>query len=303
MRMTGRNYAIYDVFTGTALAGNQLAVVFDCDGLETPRMQAIAREFNISETVFILPPGNPANEALARIFLPVRELPFAGHPTVGAAVALAEKRYGKGKHAFIVEEIVGDIACRTVIGEDAGRAEFDLPRLPQPVVLELARKEVAAALGVDPGVIGFDRHVISAWSAGVPYVSVPVKTIDAVRRAAVNADKWLNLILLPGDIPAAAYVYCRGGDFPGSHFHTRMFAPWDGIAEDPATGSAAAAFAGALMAFEELREGASAFRLEQGVEMGRPSFIDLTLTMTGGALSKVSIGGEAVRIAEGRLFA
>jgi trans-2,3-dihydro-3-hydroxyanthranilate isomerase len=301
--MQGRQYAVCDVFTSDALAGNQLGIVFDCEGLDTARMQAIAHEFNLSETVFILPPDNPAHQAKVRIFLPVRELPFAGHPTVGAAVALAEMRYGKGKHAFIIEEIVGDIACRSVIGEGAGRAEFDLPRLPQLVEMPLAAEEMAAALGIDPGEIGFDRHVISAWSSGVPYVSVPVKAIDAVRRAAVNAGKWLSLVKLPGDIPAAPYIYCRGGDFPGSHFHTRMFAPWDGIAEDPATGSAAAAFAGALTAFEELREGASAFRLEQGVEMGRPSFIDLTLTMTGGALSKVSIGGEAVRVAEGRLFA
>ena len=301
--MTGRNYAIYDVFTGTALAGNQLGVVFDCEGLDTAQMQAIAREFNLSETVFILPPDNPAHAANVRIFLPVRELPFAGHPTVGAAVALAEKRYGKGEHSFLLEEKVGEIACRSLIGEGPGMAEFDLPRLPQPVEMEIASEKIAAALGIDPGEFGFDRHVISAWTSGVPYVTVPVRSIEAVRASAVNAEKWLSLIKLPGDIPAAPYIYCRGGDFPGSHFHARMFAPWDGIAEDPATGSAAAAFAGALTAFEGLGEGVSAFRLEQGVEMGRPSFIDLTLTATSGALSKVSIGGQAVKTAEGRLFA
>jgi trans-2,3-dihydro-3-hydroxyanthranilate isomerase len=301
--MPGRHYAIYDVFTGKPLAGNQLGVVFDCDGLDTARMQAIAREFNLSETVFILPPESPLHEARVRIFLPVRELPFAGHPTVGAAVALAEKRHGKGKHAFILEEKVGDIACRTTIGEGAGRAEFDLPKLPQPVEMELAQEQMAAALGIDLVEVGFDRHVISAWSAGVPYVTVPLKSIDAVRRSAVNAEKWLSLIKLPGDIPAAPYIYYRGGDFHGSHFHTRMFAPWDGIAEDPATGSAAAAFAGALTAFQGLGEGVSAFRLEQGVEMGRPSFIDMTLTLVASALTKVSIGGQAVKVAEGRLFA
>jgi trans-2,3-dihydro-3-hydroxyanthranilate isomerase len=301
--MTGRNYAIYDVFTGTALAGNQLGVVLDSEGLDTARMQAVAREFNLSETLFILPPENTAHLAKVRIFLPVRELPFAGHPTVGAAVALAEMRLGKGSHSFCLEEKIGDIACRVAIGDGPGRAEFDLPRLPQPVVMEVAPGEMAAALGIDPGDIGFDRHVISAWSAGVPYVTFPVKSIEAVRRAAVKAEKWLSLIKLPGDIPAAPYIYCRGGDFPGSHFHTRMFAPWDGIAEDPATGSAAAAFSGALMAFEGISGGASVFRLEQGVEMGRTSFIDLTLSIADGALSKVSIGGHAVKIAEGRLFA
>ena len=300
--MQGRHYAVYDVFTSTPLAGNQLAVVFDCEGLDTARMQVIAREFNLSETVFILPPEHPEHEAQLRIFVPNRELPFAGHPTVGAAVALAEKRLGKGSHSFVLEEKVGEISCRTLIGDGAGRAEFDLPKLPQLVEMELAPQEMAAALGIEPDEIGFDRHVIAAWSAGVPYVTVPVKTIDAVRRSTVNAEKWLGLIKLPGDIPAAPYIYCRDGDFPGSHFHTRMFAPWDGIAEDPATGSAAAAFAGALTAFEGLGGGASAFRLEQGVEMGRPSFIDLTLRATGDALERVSIGGHAVKAAEGRLF-
>ena len=301
--MQGRSYAVYDVFTSEPLAGNQLAVVFDCEGLDTARMQAIAREFNLSETVFILPPDKSEHAARVRIFLPVRELPFAGHPTVGAAVALAEKRLGKGRHAFVLEERVGDISCRAELGEGPGRAEFDLPRLPLPVELDLDWKEAAAALGIDIAEIGFDRHQVSVWTAGVPYVAVPVKSIRAVRQAAVNADKWLNLIKLPGGIPAAPYIYCRGGDFPGSHFHTRMFAPWDGIAEDPATGSAAAAFAGALMAFEGLGQGASMFRLEQGVEMGRASFIDLTLTCASGALSLVSIGGNAVKVAEGRLFA
>ena len=301
--MPGRHYAIYDVFTAAALAGNQLGVVFECDGLDTARMQAIAREFNLSETVFILPPGNPAHAANVRIFLPVRELPFAGHPTVGAAVALAEMRYGKGRHAFVLEEKVGKIACRTEIGDGAGKAEFDLPRPPQPVEMEVAAEKAAAALGIDPGDIGFDRHVICVWSAGVPYVTVPVRNIEAVRRSIVNAEKWLALTSLPGGEPAAPYIYCRGGDFPGSQFHTRMYAPWDGIAEDPATGSAAAALAGALMAFEGLGEGASAFRLEQGVEMGRPSFIELTLGTAAGALTSVSIGGQAVKTAEGRLFA
>ena len=254
--------------------GNQLAVVFDCDGLDTARMQAIAREFNLSETVFILPPDNSEHAARVRIFLPVRELPFAGHPTVGAAVALAEKRLGKGRHALVLEEKVGDISCRAEIGDGPGRAEFDLPRLPQKVELELKWQEAAAALGIDRAEIGFDRHQVSVWTAGVPYVAVPVKSIRAVRQAAVNAEKWLSLIKLPGDIPAAPYIYCRGGDFPGSHFHTRMFAPWDGIAEDPATGSAAAAFAGALMAFEGLAQDASRFGLNRAWRWaGRPSLI------------------------------
>jgi trans-2,3-dihydro-3-hydroxyanthranilate isomerase len=301
--MQGRQYAVYDVFTSVPLAGNQLAVVFDCGGLDTARMQAIAREFNLSETVFILPPENPKHEARVRIFVPNRELPFAGHPTIGAAVAIAELRKGNAGHALVLEELVGDISCRAETGGGAGRAEFDLPRLPERIDYALAPDRIAAALGMAPQDIGFGGHRVCAWTAGVPYVTVPVNRIEAVRHAAVNAEAWLDMIRLPGNIPAAPYVYCRGGDNPGIHFHTRMFAPWDGIAEDPATGSAAAALARALMEFEKPAGGKSSYVIEQGVEMGRPSFIELTMTFLAGALERVSIGGQAVKIAEGRLFA
>ena len=299
--MSGRNYAVYDVFTNEALAGNQLAVVFDTDGLDTARMLAIAREFNLSETVFVLRPDHPAHAARVRIFVPARELPFAGHPTVGSAVAIAALRYGKGQHAFVLEEIVGDIQCR--VDSDAGRAEFDLPRLPHRIEYELAPDLIAAALGIAADDVGFGSHRLSVWTAGVPYVTVPVKRIEAIRHAAINAQAWLDLVQLPGAIPAAPYIYCKGGDVSGSGFHTRMFAPWDGIKEDPATGSAAAALAGAVMAFEHLGEGTTKYVVEQGIEMGRPSFIELSLSLTAGALTNVAIGGQAIKVAEGKLFA
>jgi trans-2,3-dihydro-3-hydroxyanthranilate isomerase len=124
-----------------------------------------------------------------------------------------------------------------------------------------------------------------------------------VRHAVINADAWLDLIRLPGNIPAAPYLYCAGGEIAGSDWHARMFAPWDGISEDPATGSAAAALAGALTAFEKPVDGKTAYVIEQGVEMGRPSFIALMLSVSSSALDRVSIGGAAVKIAEGRLFA
>jgi trans-2,3-dihydro-3-hydroxyanthranilate isomerase len=301
--MQGRHYAVYDVFTSEVLAGNQLAVVFECDALDTARMLAIAREFNLSETVFILPPDNVAHEARVRIFVPTRELPFAGHPTVGAAVALAALRKGEGDHAFVLEELVGDISCRAVIGGGAGRAEFDLPRLPERIDYELAPDRVAAALGIAAEDIGFSGHLVSAFTAGVPYVTVPVSRIEAVRHAVINAGAWLDLIRFPGNVPAAPYIYCAGGEGVGTHFHARMFAPWDGIAEDPATGSAAAALAGALTAFEKPLDGKTGYVIEQGVEMGRPSCIELTLCVSSGALDQVSIGGYAVKTAEGRLFA
>jgi trans-2,3-dihydro-3-hydroxyanthranilate isomerase len=301
--MQGRRYAIYDVFTSQALAGNQLAVVFDCEGLDTARMQAIAREFNLSETTFILPPVDGAHEARVRIFVPVRELPFAGHPTVGSAVAIAELRHGVGKQAFMLEEQVGNIPCRVEVSENGGRAEFDLPRLPEQVDFELAPDLVATALGLSPVDIGFEDHLISVWTAGVPYVSVPVRRIEAVRNVRIDEAAWLDLVRLPGAIVAAPYIYCHAGDLAGSNFHARMLAPWDGIKEDPATGSAAAALAGALSRFETLPQGETRYVIEQGVEMGRPSCIEVTLLMDAGILSKVSIGGHAVKVADGHLFA
>jgi trans-2,3-dihydro-3-hydroxyanthranilate isomerase len=300
--MQKRRYAIYDVFTSQPLAGNQLAVVFDCDGLETARMQAIASEFNLSETTFILPPDDPAHEARVRIFVPVRELPFAGHPTVGSAVALGELRHGAGKRAFVLEEQVGNIPCRVEVAESGSHAEFDLPRLPEQIDFEVAPDLVAAALGLSPQDIGFENHEVSVWTAGVPYVCVPVKRIEAVRNMRLNEAAWLDLVRLPGAISAAPYIYCPGGNLAGSNFHARMLAPWDGIKEDPATGSAAAALSGAFSRFEALTGGQTRFVIEQGVEMGRPSSIEVTLLMDAGVLSKVSIGGQAVRIAEGHLF-
>jgi trans-2,3-dihydro-3-hydroxyanthranilate isomerase len=266
-------------------------------------MQAIAREFNLSETTFILPPEDPAHEARVRIFVPVRELPFAGHPTVGSAVAIAELRHGAGSRAFFLEEQVGNIQCRVENSGNIGRAEFDLPRLPEEIDFELAPDLVAAALGLTPDDIGSNDHRISIWTAGMPYVCVPVKRIEAVRNLRLNETAWLDMVRLPGAIVAAPYVYCARGDFAGSDFHARMLAPWDGIKEDPATGSAAAALTGALSRFETLPKGRTRFVIEQGVEMGRPSSIEVTLLMDAGVLSKVSIGGQAVRLAEGHLFA
>lgn len=301
--MQKRRYAIYDVFTSQALAGNPLAVVFDCEGLDTARMQAIAREFNLSETTFILPTEDSAHEARVRIFVPARELPFAGHPTVGSAAAIAELRHGEGKRAFVLEEQVGNISCRVEISQNGSRADFDLPRLPEQIEFELAPDLVAAALGLATEDIGFDAHRISAWTAGVPYVCVPLKRIEAVRNLRLNDGAWLDLVRVPGAVVASPYVYCAGGDLAGSNFHARMFSPWDGIKEDPATGSAAAALAGALAKSPINAKGELQYVIEQGVEMGRPSSIELRIIMDAGNLSKVSIGGQVVKVAEGHLFA
>ncbi len=295
-------FAIYDVFTSEPLAGNALAVVFDADDLDTKRMQAIAREFNLSETVFIRSTKRPGYSAGLRIFTPARELPFAGHPTVGAAIAIAERNGVAGSAIQVLEEQVGPVrAAVSLRKREPSFAEFDLPRLPEPVEFGATREAVAVALGIDPIEIGFENHKIAAWTAGVPYVTVPVAGLGVAARVLVNAEAWLAL--LPGTmaVPAAPFVYCRECIRHDSAFHGRMFAPWDGIAEDPATGSAVAAFAGQIMRFDEPVDGPSSFWVEQGMEMGRPSRIRLEIDVKGGVADAARIGGSAVKVAEGTL--
>jgi trans-2,3-dihydro-3-hydroxyanthranilate isomerase len=302
-----RRYKVYDVFAEAPLAGNPLAVVFDSEGLDTTGMQRIAREFNLSETVFMNTPDKPAHSAAVRIFTPGIELPFAGHPTVGAAVALAEERGGesaaRGTDILVLEEAVGPVRCVVSRGEGATFAEFDLPRLPERVVFEVVPELVAAALDLDPQEIGFENHRVDAWSAGVPYVTVPVRGLAAVAKARMDVDAWVKIAPREGHLFASPYIYCRETVGHEASFHARMLAPHEGVPEDPATGSAAAAFAGAVMGFDTPPSGLTRLIIEQGVEMGRPSKIRLELDVKGRKLAAARIGGHAVRIAEGTLFA
>ncbi|MDK1388643.1 Trans-2,3-dihydro-3-hydroxyanthranilate isomerase [Ensifer psoraleae] len=301
-----RRYAIYDVFTRKRLEGNPLAVVFDGDGLSDGAMQAIAQEFNLSETVFLQQPGSAAHSARLRIFTPAHELPFAGHPTVGAAVALAEAAHGDSGKALdlmqVLEERVGPVrsAVRLKPGE-AAFAEFDLPRKPSRLEARFDKHEIADALSLKATQIGFENHVISFWSAGVPFVMVPLHDVGAVAAVEFDAQRWEQLAPLAEGRLAAAYLYCRGGINHMARFHARMFKPEMGAVEDPATGSAAAALSGAIHLFDELVDGHHPILIEQGVEMGRPSFIHLHLDIAGGKIATARIGGHAVKVASGEL--
>ena len=296
-----RRFATLDVFTLTQFAGNPLAVVLDAGGLETDAMQAIAREFNLSETVFVLPPVNPLHRAALRIFTPARELPFAGHPTVGTAVLLSLIDDHRGAGELILEEQVGAIRCRTrpSVVDAGGHAEFDLPRLPSREADGIDRGTMARALGLAPEDIGVDDWPSEAWSAGNPFVYVPLATIDAARRCQVDLGRFEDAFRVAGR--AAAFVFSRETVTPDHDFHARMFAPSFGMLEDPATGSAVAAFAGYLAAHGGYADGDHLVRIEQGVEMGRPSLMDLRMTLAGGQLVAASIGGHAVRVCEGTL--
>ncbi|TIO76152.1 MAG: PhzF family phenazine biosynthesis protein, partial [Mesorhizobium sp.] len=187
-----RDYLLYDVFTTERLAGNPLAVVLDSEGLDSPAMQAIAREFNLSETVFVLPPENPKHRNRIRIFTPDYEMPFAGHPTVGSAIALAEQA-GEATGIFVLEENIGPVRCAVSRHNGATFAEFDLAKLPERLELAAEPEMIGAALGLGPHELGFENHRVSFWSAGVPYVTIPVAGLEAAAKVRLDNQAWSEL--------------------------------------------------------------------------------------------------------------
>jgi trans-2,3-dihydro-3-hydroxyanthranilate isomerase len=293
-------FATYDVFTDTRFTGNPLAVVFDADELADAQMQAIAREFNLSETVFLCAAADAKHAASARIFTPGSELPFAGHPTIGAAIALAERREGRSEARdllLVLEEKIGPVRCGVKIAsEGASFAEFNAPKLAQPAGTDPSPAAAARALSLAPSAINFDRHVPSLFSAGVPFAMVPVASLDALARAKPSATS-LSRALGATEV----FLYARAEPDAGHAFRARMFGPEIGIPEDPATGSAAAAFAGVLARFEDLPDGWHTLPIQQGVEMGRPSLIGLEVEIKNAALAAVRIAGKAIKVSEGTL--
>ncbi|WP_375410926.1 PhzF family phenazine biosynthesis protein [uncultured Methylobacterium sp.] len=301
-----RRFVTLDVFTETPFAGNPLAVVLDADGLDVGAMQRIAAEFNLSETVFVLPPDETRRKARLRIFTPTRELPFAGHPVIGAAVLLALRDGRAGladATAFGLEVEIGVIPCVVETAGGRGRARFTLPLLPAYLEEDPETEAVAAALGLAPSEIGFGLHAPSRHSVGPAFTFVPLASIAALDRARLDPAGFAAL----GETsalgqPSALYLYAVDPDGIGHRYQARMFAPHLGVAEDPATGSAAAAFAGVMMQFEPLGDGTHEVAIRQGIAMGRPSEIGVQLVIASGALHTVEISGAAVLMSEGTLL-
>jgi len=295
-------YHTLDVFTERRFGGNPLAVVLAADTLDSQRMQAIAREFNLSETVFVLTPANPTHTARIRIFTPAAELPFAGHPTVGTAALLAAQRInglgGMQSAIIALEEAVGTVRVGVRFKtNEAAFAEFDAPRLPEEIGGIPAVEDIAAAIGLIPSEIGFENHRPTRFSAGLPYAMIPVRTLEAIGRCRAVQSNWARAFGPDG----AAYIYCRETVHSQSSFHARMFAPHLGVVEDPATGSAAAAFAAVVQRFDAPPPGEHRYQIEQGFEMGRASLIHLSLVIDGDRLAAVRIGGHSVRVADGEI--
>ncbi|MEZ5894900.1 MAG: PhzF family phenazine biosynthesis protein [Parvularculaceae bacterium] len=289
------DFVTLDVFTGRKFAGNQLAVVKNADDLTSDEMQTIAREFNLSETVFVLRPARPQSAAKIRIFTPGYEMPFAGHPTVGAAIAIASKR--NLADAMELELNTGVFAIGLDTRDGVSYAEFLNPNLPAIAGGAPAAGALARALSLPAGSINEGAHRPRLIGAGVNFVFATA-SLDAVRAAKVNSGAFDDLGL---ENTVGVLLYAKGGDHPGADFHVRMFAPGAGIVEDPATGSAAAALPGQIAATGDLPDGVSAWKIEQGFEMGRASLINVTVEALGGAVRSVRVGGCAVAVMRGQL--
>jgi len=295
-----------DVFTRTRFGGNPLAVVLGADGLSSEMMQTIAAEFNLSETVFVMKPEGAAHSAKLRIFTPKAELPFAGHPTVGTAVLLGEERAaatGSGRDALVVlEENIGVVRAGVRLSASSGEAtfaEFDGPKVPVMESKAPETSDIAMAVGLIPGEIGYSNHRPAIFDAGVRILCVPVGSRDILAKAAPDMAHWHRVF--DAFSVAEGYFYCNQPAHADAHYRARMFAPGHGVMEDPATGAAAAAFAGVVHHFDQLPNGMHKRHIEQGYEMGRPSEIELSIEVEGGHLSGLRIGGYAVRVSEGVL--
>jgi trans-2,3-dihydro-3-hydroxyanthranilate isomerase len=288
------NYLMLDVFTRERLKGNQLAVVTKADGLLDGEMQAIAREFNLSETVFILKPNAERNTAAIRIFTPHTELPFAGHPTVGASVVLGLQNKVS---AVRLEEKVGLItALFEKSDKRSGEARFALPRLPSRVAPLPDKLGMAQALGIEIEDIGCDMYQPGVYSAGVTFHLVPVRDAEVLRRVKANPAIWNKVFHHDHN---SAYVFTLTPDEPDNDLAARMFGM--DIGEDPGTGSAAAALIGLLSEHANLATGQADFVLRQGHGMGRPCRITIQLRKENDVLIHGGIGGHAVIVGEGVL--
>jgi trans-2,3-dihydro-3-hydroxyanthranilate isomerase len=287
-----------DVFTNRRFGGNPLAVVLDADHLSTEQMQTVTREFNLSETTFVMKPDNPAHTAKMRIFFPGGEMPFAGHPTLGTAVLLAELR-GLATIRFELKAGLTPVEISKAGGVYSGI--FTAPIVPFHADIGLPSvAETALALNLAMDDIGFDGHGIASLEGGPRFFYVPVKTRSALEKSQVREPYWSTLIAPLGGVDAA-YIYTRGGDGPNASFRARMYSPTGGIPEDPATGSATALLAAQLLKAETLNDGTHKWQLEQGYEMGRPSDLWLEADVKGSKLNAVRVAGQAVRVMQGTL--
>jgi trans-2,3-dihydro-3-hydroxyanthranilate isomerase len=291
--LTAYPYEVWDVFTERRFAGNPLAVIMDARGLSLADMQTITREFNLSESTFVLPPENPSHTARIRIFTPGYEMPFAGHPTVGTAIAIAAAR---GLSGLLKLELNAGVFDVTVETSARLRAEFLNPNLPRENGAAPSAAAIERALSLPEGSVDVGAHRPRRVGAGVDFIYAKAP-LDAVRLAKVNSAAFDAIGL--EDI-VGILLYAEGGEATDATYHARMFAPGAGVWEDPATGSAAAALPGQIALSGGLHDGRRRWIIEQGFEMGRPSRIEATVDAECGQVKTVRIAGAAVRVMRGQ---
>jgi trans-2,3-dihydro-3-hydroxyanthranilate isomerase len=302
--MRSYRYLHYDVFTDHLFGGNQLAVVLDGRGLSPDTMQAIAKEMNFSETTFVLPPDTGDTDVRMRIFTPGEELPTAGHPTIGSTFALARSGVIEpGRQNFVFGCGIGPVpVTMTWNGDTLGFVWMTqaLPTFGEPIP-DPAR--TAAALSLSPAAVAGTGHPVQVVSCGVPFLLVPLTTRSAVDSAAVNP-AVLDALLTEAKTKAQGVMVftTQPGDVRAT-VYSRMFAPELGIVEDPATGIASGPLGSYLVRHKIVRpEKADAMVSLQGVKMGRPSHVHMSIGGANGEITSVRVGGESVLAGEGTLY-
>jgi trans-2,3-dihydro-3-hydroxyanthranilate isomerase len=296
-----RRYVTVDVFTDRPFGGNPLAVVLDAEGLSTQQMQAIALEFNYSETTFVLPPRDKAHDAEVRIFTVNSEIPFAGHPNVGTAFVLAS-RAERPPMRLLFEEKAGLVPVEIASqGTKITSAELTAPQ-PLRRLTEVSVDRAAALLSLSAADIRTDRHAPHVISVGLPFIAVELASREALRKAKPNADAFARIF--PLDDSDAVYFYTRdvGAEEKPCDVQARMFHPGSsGLAEDPATGSATAAAAALFADLDGMAEGELKLTIGQGFDMGRPSLLLTRARKQGGKVISAHVGGACVFMMQGVL--
>jgi trans-2,3-dihydro-3-hydroxyanthranilate isomerase len=289
-------FVTVDVFTDCQFGGNPLAVLPNAEGLTGEQMQAIANEFNLSETTFVLPPKDPANTAEVRIFTPRREMMFAGHPNVGTAFVVGRRR---GSNAPLVFEEKAGLVPLDLLDEGGTIVGARLTA-PQPLKrgAEVAAEIVAEACGLAAEEIEIGRHIPCVAGCGTVFLFAEVQSRQALERALPRADVFKRHLPVDGAIGIHLYL-CDGGD--DIDIRARMFAPGHGVTEDPATGSANVALAGLLASLDPRSDLSLQVRIAQGVEMGRPSLLEASAEKRGGAVIETRIGGRCVPVMTGTI--
>jgi trans-2,3-dihydro-3-hydroxyanthranilate isomerase len=296
-------YITIDVFTDTMFGGNQLAVFPDATGIPEELLLPITREFNFSEVTFCYPAPDDAHTRRVRIFTPGAEMPFAGHPTIGtsAVLALCENALNGAREGRLTLALgVGSVPVDVKIeSETLAWAELSVAKLPEigPQVPTLTT--LAEILSLEPKDLVGGQLSPQAVSCGIPFLLVPVKNVDAVIRARVQMDRWDQT--LKKSWAPEILVAARDPEMGEHHWRARMFAPGLNVPEDPATGSAIAAFGGWLAIKDSRPDASFAWTVRQGIEMGRPSLLHVRATKVAGAVTAVQVAGQAVLTGEGTL--